>query len=280
MILVGIPQIRMALVTIRDNLKTLKVLLDAMEAEDGGFGVKQIKNKPSITSLASEQSSVSQASNNTAALNSKFREEMTSFFSIAQATYDTLDSKFKAADKEFETACILYAEEPKTTTPEDFFGIFSKFIQGYKAAKLDNEAASQKDIQEKKREEAKKTAAEKIDAKKREKSEMNLASAAGGKEVGLGGLDDLISSIRTGKAFQGKSVSRKGTNNNLKEQDPNVSVKKLRQGHNNRESIMQKSKDADADIGGTKKPTFQNLDQGAIGRLKRTGDRTLAEKLG
>jgi hypothetical protein len=115
-----------------------------------------------------------------------------------------------------------------------------------------------------------------MESKKREKSEMNLAAAAGGKE---GGLDDLISSIRTGKAFQGKSSSRK--DKSQKEQDPNESVKKLRQGHNARASVLVKGKGvSDAEAGVAKKPTFQNLDQGAIGRLKRTGDRTLAEKLG
>jgi Formin Homology 2 Domain len=277
----------MALITIRDNLKSLKLLLEQMEAE---AEPKHVKNKPSGSSISSEASnqtavtSVSANTNNTTQLNAKFKEQMSKFYSVAEESYNALDTKFKVAEKDFETACVLYVEEPKTTTPEEFFGIFSKFCQSYTAAKKENEMALQKELQDKKREEAKKVAEEKMNMKKREKSESNLAVTAGIKE---GGLDDLISSIRTGKAFQDKvprRTSSRGQGAVKPDQDPSESIKKLRQGHNARESVLGKQLSfANADVG-VKKPSFQNAEQGAVGRLKRNVERadgkTLAEKLG
>jgi hypothetical protein len=88
--------------------------------------------------------------------NGKFVDVMKKFYSEAKAVYDAQDELFKQAEKDFDKVAIMFGEDPKNTTPEEFFGIFSKFVQGYQTCKVENEAAIAKVASEKKREEAKK----------------------------------------------------------------------------------------------------------------------------
>ena len=50
----------------------------------------------------------------------------------------------------------LYGEDPKNTTPEEFFGIFASFCNAFTNAKTENEVAKAKEAAERKREESKK----------------------------------------------------------------------------------------------------------------------------
>ena len=126
-------------------------------------------------------------------------------------------------------------------------------------------------FKDKKREDAKKLAAEKLVSKKKERSINDISTIAGGKEE-AGGIDDLISSIRTGKAFQGQAKIGEV------EKEATESIKKLRQGRNRASLLVAKPEEQ------AKKPlSFQNSDQGAVGRLKRqpgNHEKTLSERLG
>jgi dishevelled associated activator of morphogenesis len=115
--------------------------------EDKKKTVKEVPSMNSVKSVASASS---------AQLNNKFIEEMKRFYDKAKKVYDKQDELFKSAEKEFEKAVLLYGEDPKNITPEEFFGIFAKFTQAYVAAKIDNETALAKEESERKREEAKK----------------------------------------------------------------------------------------------------------------------------
>ncbi|KAJ3253672.1 hypothetical protein HK103_000398 [Boothiomyces macroporosus] len=234
---IGIPAIRTALVTIRDNLKALKGLLDSMEEEAKAKGIDKKPSSGSTFSNASASSTV---------LTNKFRDVMQSFYEECEKIYENLDTKFKTTEKEFESAVLLYGEEPKNMTPEEFFGIFAKFTQAFIAAKIDNETAIAKELQEKKREEAKKDQEEKM-RKKKEDAQSPTKGPPTEKE---GGLDDLISSIRTGKAF-GNSDAGSGRQRRMKESFSN------RKPEEGRESSALKEK------------SFQIQDQGAVGRLRR-----------
>ncbi|KAJ3270138.1 hypothetical protein HDV01_000523 [Terramyces sp. JEL0728] len=234
---VGIPAIRTALVTIRDNLKALKGLLESMEEEAKAKGVDK---KPS------SGSTFSNASSNSTVLTNKFRDVMQKFYDDSEKIYESLDTKFKTSEKEFDSVVLLYGEEPKNMTPEEFFGIFAKFTQAFIAAKIDNETAVAKELQEKKREEAKRDQEEKM----RKKKEDAQSPGKGGAPEKEGGLDDLISSIRTGRAF-GNSDAGAGRQRRMKESFSN------RKPEEGRESTAIKEK------------SFQIQDQGAIGRLRR-----------
>lgn len=220
---VAVAQIRQAMVTIRDNLKQLNTLLEQLEEDS--LKAKASKEPPKPTTSET--------------LNLKFKNEMKSFYDEAQKVYTAMDAKMKSAEVNFEAACVLYAEDPKTSTPEEFFGVFAKFVSSFTKSKAENDAWIAKEEQERKRDQAKKTALEKT--KKKEET----TPIANSKEDA--GLDDLISAIRTGKAF-----------NNAP-------------GQTKRRSVMVKTGEKKA----SDKPelvkelkTFQELDQGAL-RLKR-----------
>ncbi|KAI9325341.1 formin homology 2 domain-containing protein [Obelidium mucronatum] len=162
---VTIPQIRQIVITIRDNLNSIKSLLTKLEKDPTG---------------------------------TTFYQTLNAFYSNAFATYQDVDTRFKTAEKEFETIVVLYGEDAKTTTPEEFFGIFSKFVAAYNQARLDNEIAAAKVIEEEKKEAVKRNMEERR-KKKREaiiRVKENTSGSAG-VDAADGPLDDLISAIRT-----------------------------------------------------------------------------------
>ncbi|KND03814.1 uncharacterized protein SPPG_01270 [Spizellomyces punctatus DAOM BR117] len=180
---VTIPQIRQTLMTLRQNIQQLKQLLEAMDKDE---------QKDKRLSSGSELSNSS---------SSKFREVMGQFYEEADKAYVSLDERFKVTEKKYESAVTLYGEDPKTITPEEFFGIFWQFCQGFTQAKLDNEMAIQKAIEEEKKEKEKRDREDRRRKKREAVPGSKEGTKAGGEHQDQGGLDDLISAIRTGKAF-------------------------------------------------------------------------------
>ncbi|KAJ3212388.1 hypothetical protein HDU82_002067 [Entophlyctis luteolus] len=180
---VTIPQIRQSVITIRDNLNSIKALLSKME--------KDASSSPNAA---------------------VFLEAMSAFHVSASAVYADLDTRFKSAEKEFEALVVLYGEDPRKTTPEEFFGVFRQFLTAYAQAKVENEMAAAKVIEDEKKEAVKRHMEERR-TKKRQKDPATAAptaaampsslSAASGDTGASDGLDDLISAIRSGKAFGG-----------------------------------------------------------------------------
>ena len=206
---VAIANIRQGLIGIRNDLNSLGALLKEMK-----------ENKVP-----------------TGDMNAKFIEVMDGFESETRKMYDRMDKEFKVANDKFEQAAEHFGEDPKTATPEEFFGFFFKFCREYIVANNDNEAAIVKVAADQKRE-----AAKKIDDEKRKNNRTSKPP-----ETKKDGLDDLISSIRTGKAFGGTAPP-----------DPNIPTGSMR-----------------ARRAGQKAPAAQGLfqppgsEQGAVGRLRR-----------
>jgi len=167
---VTMAQIRTAIVTIRDNLKQLETLLTALKNSK--------KSDPK----------------------DQFQPIMSAFNETASNKYKSLDERFKKYEKDYAKAVELYGEDPKME-PEEFFGIFWKFCQAFAQAKVDNEEAAKKALAD-----AKKEAERKDREDKRRRKRESTGNKAGDVKGGgggdhEGGLDDIISSIRTGKAF-------------------------------------------------------------------------------
>lgn len=200
----------------------------------------------------------------------KFKGLMQDFYKTAETSYNGLESLFKNSEKDYDKACILYAEDPKIITPEEFFGFFSKFVSTFITARQENVAAVAKEVQDKKREEAKKVANNKLQEKKIARQSMATGAA-------LGGLDDLISAIKTGQAF------------NLTSKPPPIGAATLavpleKKKGVRRQSILGTRPDFSPkmSISATatlpelvKKPTFPNFDMGGTSRPKRTAERNI-----
>ncbi|KAJ3008172.1 hypothetical protein HKX48_008726 [Thoreauomyces humboldtii] len=209
---VTIPQIRSTLMTLRQNLTQLKSLLDTMD--------KQEAKKPG-EEATKRLSSASELSTST----DPFRESMGQFYELADKVYKSASERFQITEKSYEAAVVLYGEDPKITTPEEFFGVFWQFVQGFALAKLDNERAIQKVIEAEKKEKEKQDREDRR-RKKREtikepsKSSGGGGNAAGGEHHDQGGLDDLISAIRTGKAFGSNDAAPGGRQRRGREASP------------------------------------------------------------
>ncbi|KAJ3174768.1 Dishevelled associated activator of morphogenesis 2 [Geranomyces variabilis] len=224
---VTIPQIRSTLMSIRTNLAELKTLLDTMDkqrAQQPASAAAAAAGKG--TTAANRMSSGSELSTTSTATSSSpdlFRESMGAFYELADKAYKSAQERFTTTEKRYEAAVVLYGEDPKITTPEEFFGVFWQFVQGFAAARADNEMAIQKVLEAEKKEKEKRDREDRR-RKKREAppatataaSGSAAGAAAGGKSSASGsggggggsgehhdqgGLDDLISAIRTGKAF-------------------------------------------------------------------------------
>ncbi|KAJ3232490.1 Disheveled-associated activator of morphogenesis 1 [Chytriomyces hyalinus] len=174
---VTIPQIRQIVTTIRDNLNSIKGLLIKLEKDPTGEA---------------------------------FYATLTAFYTNAYASYQMVDTRFKAAEKEFETMVVLYGEDPKTTTPEEFFGTFRAFVNAFNAAKLDNEMAAAKLIEDEKKEAVKRNMEERRKKKREAIIRVKDSSVSSSASSADGPLDDLISAIRSGKAFGGGGGSPSG----------------------------------------------------------------------
>jgi hypothetical protein len=136
---VGIPAVRSAVNIIRDGLKSLQGLVEAMKLDAN-------KPIPPNGTVKNEK---------TASSNVKFTETMGKFYDESVQSYQKLNDTFAEAEKQFELAVTFYGDEPKTSTPEEFFGVFAKFSKAYQAAKAENVAVRLKAEAEKNREEAK-----------------------------------------------------------------------------------------------------------------------------
>jgi hypothetical protein len=81
-----------------------------------------------------------------------FYKVLSKFYEYAWTAYEKLQQDFRLAEKEFDGVVIFYGEDPKTTTPEEFFGIFARFCQMFTQAEKENEMAKAKVLEAQKKE--------------------------------------------------------------------------------------------------------------------------------
>eukprot|EP01134_Creolimax_fragrantissima_P007079 CFRG7079T1 len=131
----------------------------------------------------------------------RFQEKLTNFLETANSQLDTLLEKEATMTTEFNNIVEFFAEDPKKSTPDEFFAYFNTFLTKLENARKDNE----RDTEKKKREAARQEAAER---KKNDRANKKSGSSKGASaEVGV--MDNLLASLRTGSAFE-KPEGRKG----------------------------------------------------------------------
>jgi hypothetical protein len=120
-------------------------------------------------------------------------------------------------DTRFKECVEFYGEDVKSATPESFLGIFKSFFTNFANARKDNEAeagSKRKNEERIKKEAAKaieKEAQKAVDEARiveRKQSEEGILDNGDRKGV----MDDLISSLKTGDAFRGKTRRRAPVN--------------------------------------------------------------------
>eukprot|EP00160_Parvularia_atlantis_P016023 Unigene4873_Nuclearia_a/m.14906 Unigene4873_Nuclearia_a/g.14906 ORF Unigene4873_Nuclearia_a/g.14906 Unigene4873_Nuclearia_a/m.14906 type:complete len:323 (+) Unigene4873_Nuclearia_a:648-1616(+) len=117
-----------------------------------------------------------------------FMSVMKNFYAEASRTAEKLEGEYAKAEAKFAELVQLFGEDPKAMTPEEFFGIFSRFVNNWVVAGEELKEWRAKDLAEQSR--------AKLGPKTRSKENVNAVSAGAD-----GQLDDLISVLRTGEAF-------------------------------------------------------------------------------
>ncbi|KAJ3413863.1 Dishevelled associated activator of morphogenesis 2 [Chytridiales sp. JEL 0842] len=219
---ITIPAIRQVVILIRDNLNDIKDLLSKLQkgtsnstsASMSTISLHSAKlGIGSVNSLAGGKSVESVAASSINGLQNikeadlKFYHALAEFYESSWSSYEKLNNSFRSAEKDFEAVVNLYGEDPKTTAPDEFFGIFHKFCQMFTNAKTENEQAAARAIEAEKKEAQQRVMEERRKKKREGMIRMEPSKPTpGGVKDDQGGLDDLISAIRSGKAFGGSAT--------------------------------------------------------------------------
>lgn len=76
---------------------------------------------------------------------------MSDFKTIASVSFSRLEDQLAQAKEKFVKSVKLFGEDTQKSTPEEFFGVFSEFLQSYADAKVDIENFRKQREQEEKR---------------------------------------------------------------------------------------------------------------------------------
>ncbi|XP_057315932.1 disheveled-associated activator of morphogenesis 1-like isoform X2 [Hydractinia symbiolongicarpus] len=163
----------------------------------------------------------------------KFVETIASFTKVSNFSIQELVELHKDMTERLNKAIILFGDDPKTLSGDEFFGTFSSFLVSFAEAKGDNYA-----IKKQKEEEAKKARnlAEQREKERQRSAAKKLMTAdlssedkrKSISERSPGEFDDLISALRTGDVFGdemsilNKNRKRTGKQRNV----PNVAAPK------------------------------------------------------
>ena len=150
---VTLSLIRMNMIQIRESLSALKSLLENLEKDSLNL-IESATKREKDRKIIKEEPFIS--NHNTEKLDNQTNQDET-FINFLQSFYEESDEKFskmiikfKSAETEYDEAIALYGEESKSTTPEEFFGIFNKFKQAYIIAQSENVAAVNREKEEEK----------------------------------------------------------------------------------------------------------------------------------
>lgn len=156
-----------------------------------------------------------------------FHSKMIEFLAGAKKEMEEVDRKYKRMEDSFQEVVQLFGEDPTKMGPEEFFKIVSTFCSLFTSALEENHQRVAAALAREKRQQA----LEEKERRKREREEMRKAapdiSAASEDQKGV--LDDMISALKGGNAFQGKRERRRGrdTADDAVEVDANNLLAKL-----------------------------------------------------
>nr|CAB3236063.1 disheveled-associated activator of morphogenesis 2 [Phallusia mammillata] len=130
----------------------------------------------------------------------QFVPVMTDFVTVATFGFTELEEMLVEAKKRFGKICDLFAEDPNKLQPDQFFGLFTSFMETFNNAKKENIAMKKKKDDEERR---RKQEIERENTKHKRKGKTGV----GKKEDARGEFDDLVSALRSGEVFD-KEVSK------------------------------------------------------------------------
>ncbi|XP_053488765.1 disheveled-associated activator of morphogenesis 1 [Ictalurus furcatus] len=130
----------------------------------------------------------------------KFVSVVSQFITVAGFSFSEVEDSLQDAKETFQKVVKVFGEEPSSTQPDDFFGIFDQFLQAFAEAKQDNE-----NMRKRKEEEERRALLEAQRKEQREKERKARKAMENCEEDGE--FDDLVSALRSGEVFD-KDMSK------------------------------------------------------------------------
>ncbi|KAI0244198.1 hypothetical protein L0F63_007271 [Massospora cicadina] len=131
-----------------------------------------------------------------------FSRGMGEFYASAARSYDALEARYDDMLKIYATVVNAMGEDPQTMSPDEFFGVFKTFLVTFERCFKEVKAQDEKELKAEKRRLEQ-------EAKERAQQEKLKAEAAAGTSEpakaedpdGVGAMDKLLESLRTGADF-------------------------------------------------------------------------------
>ncbi|RXN08831.1 disheveled-associated activator of morphogenesis 1-like isoform X1 [Labeo rohita] len=130
----------------------------------------------------------------------KFVSVVSQFITVAGFSFSEVEDSLQDAKDSFEKAVKHFGEDATRMQPDEFFGIFDQFLQGFSEAKQDNE-----NMRRRKEEEERRARMEAQLKEQREKERKARKAKENCEEDGE--FDDLVSALRSGEVFD-KDLSK------------------------------------------------------------------------
>ncbi|KAM4835492.1 disheveled-associated activator of morphogenesis 2 isoform 2-T5 [Thomomys bottae] len=136
--------------------------------------------------------------------NDKFVPIMSDFITVSSFSFSELEDQLNEARDKFAKALMHFGELESKMQPDEFFGIFDTFLQGFLEARQDLEA-----MRRKKEEEERRARMEVMlkEQRERERWQRQRKVLAGNTLEEGGEFDDLVSALRSGEVFE-KDLSK------------------------------------------------------------------------
>ncbi|KAL2082298.1 hypothetical protein ACEWY4_022116 [Coilia grayii] len=131
----------------------------------------------------------------------KFVSVVSQFITVASFSFSDVEDSLHEAKELYLRAVKHFGEEDGKMQPDEFFGIFDQFLQGFSEARQENE-----NMRRRKEEEERRTRMEAQMKEQRDK-ERKARKAKESGEDGGGEFDDLVSALRSGEVFD-KDLSK------------------------------------------------------------------------
>lgn len=134
-----------------------------------------------------------------------FEKIMRDFYNSAAKSYSTLEARYEDMNKVYGTVVNAMGEDPLTVGPDEFFGIFRAFSNTFEHCWKEVQAQDEKELKAEKRrldQEAKERAQqEKLRVKAETEANPEVASVKNADPDGVGAMDKLLESLRSGAEF-------------------------------------------------------------------------------
>lgn len=141
-----------------------------------------------------------------------FRDVMTEFRDEASNKFEDLQTVYVNMDAKWKDVMVYYGENPKVMRPDDFFGVFARFVSSWKDAAIAEEKHTLKLEREEKRRKEEELRKQRLEAKRQRLAEkeaaekerriedIDLSEEATGTEDDRKMMDNLLAKLRSADA--------------------------------------------------------------------------------